>query len=52
MRSDRIKLGRRFIEVMSIGDLIEMKKASARPQDIEDVKALEEIASFSKGEAP
>jgi predicted nucleotidyltransferase len=31
------------IKVVSIGDLIAMKKESARPQDLEDVKALEKL---------
>lgn len=31
------------IRVLSIGDLIAMKKASGRPQDLEDVKALEAL---------
>ncbi len=32
------------IKVISIDDLITMKKKSARPQDLEDVKALEQLA--------
>lgn len=31
------------VKVLSKHDLINMKKASGRPQDIEDVKALEEL---------
>ncbi len=31
------------VKVISINDLITMKKKSARPQDLEDVKALEKI---------
>lgn len=31
------------IQILSRQDLINMKKASARPQDLEDIKALEEL---------
>ena len=31
------------IRILSLSDLIEMKKASGRPQDLEDVKALETL---------
>jgi hypothetical protein len=31
------------IKVLSVEDLIRMKKASGRPQDIEDVKSLEQL---------
>ncbi len=31
------------VPLLNINDLIEMKKASGRPQDIEDIKALEKL---------
>lgn len=31
------------IRILSLKDLIEMKKASGRPQDLEDIKALENL---------
>ena len=37
------KVDRLNIQVASIGDLIRMKTLSARPQDVEDVKALEKL---------
>jgi hypothetical protein len=43
MKVDRIKIGRNVIPIVSRRDLIAMKKKSARPQDLEDVKALEEL---------
>ena len=39
----RIKTAENMINILSIKDLIKMKKASGRPQDIEDVKALEKL---------
>jgi hypothetical protein len=36
-------LGSQKIKLLSIEDLIEMKKESGRPQDIEDIKALKEV---------
>jgi hypothetical protein len=36
------------IYVASVGDLIKMKKQSKRPQDLEDIKALEEIRREKK----
>lgn len=39
----QIKMHEGKIRVLSIKDLISMKKASGRPQDIEDVKALESL---------
>lgn len=40
-------LGRK-VPVLSIKELIKMKKKSARPQDLEDVSALEEIYEKNK----
>jgi hypothetical protein len=37
------KLNRLRIEVASIPDLIRMKRRSGRPQDLEDIKALEKL---------
>jgi len=37
------KVGRLTIKVASIPDLIAMKKQAGRPQDIEDIKALEKL---------
>ena len=43
MKVDRIKIGRSAIPIVSRRDLIAMKKKSGRPQDLEDVKALEAL---------
>ena len=43
MKIDRIKSGADVIPIVSRRDLIAMKRKSGRPQDIEDVKALEEL---------
>ncbi len=43
MRSEKIKIGGRKLEVLSIRDLIAMKRDSGRAQDLEDVKALESL---------
>ena len=37
------RLATTSIPVLNIRDLIDMKKASGRPQDIEDIKALEKL---------
>ena len=42
-RAVYIRLSSTSIPVLNIRDLIDMKKASGRPQDIEDVKALEKL---------
>ncbi len=39
----RIETAESTINILNIRDLIKMKKASGRPQDIEDVKALEKL---------
>lgn len=39
----QIKMHEGKVRVLSLKDLIAMKKASGRPQDIEDVKALESL---------
>jgi len=42
-RADYKKLSTLTVPVLNIRDLINMKKASGRPQDIEDIKALEKL---------
>ena len=39
----RIETAESAINILNIKDLIKMKQASGRPQDIEDVKALEKL---------
>ena len=36
------------IRILSLNELIKMKKASGRPQDLEDVKALEMFSEFEE----
>lgn len=48
LRSVQKKLGTGRIPVLSIEDLVAMKKASGRPQDLEDIKMLEEILRGKK----
>lgn len=43
MKVDRIKLESGVVPIVSRRDLIAMKKKSGRPQDLEDVKALEAL---------
>lgn len=43
METVLIRSGDVSIPVLSIGELIEMKKLSGRPQDLEDIKALETL---------
>ena len=40
---DRIKVGKRILPVLSVDDLIRMKRKSGRPQDLQDIEALEKI---------
>lgn len=42
-RTKRIRLGDGSITVLSLNDLIEMKRKSGRPQDLEDVAALKRL---------
>ena len=44
MKIKKIPSGKHALPVLAIPDLIRMKKASGRPQDVEDVKALEKLA--------
>lgn len=48
LRSVRYKFGLHKVSVLSIDDLLDMKKASGRPQDLEDIKALEIIRERKK----
>lgn len=43
LRVKRIQAGGRVLPVLALPDLIAMKRASGRPQDLEDVRALEEL---------
>ena len=42
-RTKRVELSSGPVEVLPIRDLIAMKRASSRPQDIEDIRALEQL---------
>ncbi|MDH3588760.1 MAG: nucleotidyltransferase [Gammaproteobacteria bacterium] len=42
-RTKRIQMGSGSITVLSLKDLIDMKRQSGRPQDVEDVAALEKL---------
>ena len=42
-RTKRIALSSGSVEILALADLIAMKRASGRPQDIEDVRALERL---------
>ena len=42
-RIKQIQLANALVPVLGLKDLIEMKKQSGRPQDIEDVRALEKL---------
>jgi len=44
LKTDRIKAGKRTLPVLSVRDLIKMKRKSGRPQDLEVIKALERIS--------
>jgi hypothetical protein len=43
MKVDKIKVGKRILPVVSVRDLIKMKRKSGRPQDLQDIEALEKI---------
>jgi predicted nucleotidyltransferase len=43
LKTTKIRSGGLTLKVLSIEDLIEMKRKSGRPQDLEDIKALQEI---------
>lgn len=43
LKIKRIRSGGRTLPVLAVPDLIAMKKASGRPQDLEDIRALKEL---------
>ena len=43
LRTKAVRTGGRTLPVLAVADLIAMKRASGRPQDLEDVRALEEL---------
>ncbi len=43
MKIDKFKVGQRVMPVVSVRDLIRMKRKSGRPQDIQDIEALERL---------
>lgn len=43
LKIKRIQSGGRTLPVLAVADLIAMKKAGSRPQDLEDIRALEEL---------
>lgn len=43
LRTTNIQSGGRTLPVLALADLIAMKKASGRPQDLEDIRALKEL---------
>lgn len=44
MKIRRVRSDGRVLRVLAKGDLISMKRKSGRPQDLEDIKALEELS--------
>jgi len=43
MKTKTLTVDGMAIEIATIGELIKMKKASSRPQDLEDIRALEKL---------
>ncbi len=43
MKIKKFKVGQRVMPVVSVRDLIKMKRKSGRPQDIQDIEALERL---------
>ncbi|MBI4468968.1 MAG: hypothetical protein HY650_06580 [Acidobacteria bacterium] len=43
LRIDKIRAGEKTLPVLAVADLITMKRAIGRPQDLEDIRALEEL---------
>lgn len=48
----RAKFGKIFVNFASLNDLIEMKKAAGRPQDLEDLKYLRHLKKVTKKRRP
>ena len=42
-RTRRVNLPDGPVDILALDDLIEMKRASGRPQDLEDARALERL---------
>lgn len=51
-RASKLKLGAVEAPVLSLPDLIAMKKSAGRPQDLADVQALERIRARRQGDDP
>ena len=45
LKIKRIRAGAKMLPVLAVSDLIAMKQASGRPQDLEDIRALKELHS-------
>lgn len=43
MKAQRIKVGKAWVRVLALSDLIRMKQEAGRPQDLADVAALQEL---------
>ena len=43
MKTKTVQVGGQGVKILSLPDLIAMKRSSARPQDLEDIKALEKL---------
>ncbi len=43
LKAVRVQLGRHSVNVLTVDSLIAMKRESARPQDLEDIRALETL---------
>ena len=48
-RADRVRLGDNAVLVASVDDLIAMKQAAGRPQDLIDLEALKAIKRLGAG---
>jgi len=43
LRVKRVQSGKQILPVLDVSDLIAMKRAGGRPQDLEDIRALQEL---------
>jgi hypothetical protein len=50
-RAVQADLGSTRVSVLGLGDLLDLKRAAARPKDLEDVRALEAIAVELEGDS-